>query len=1020
LRDNGLIVVSPRVSGVSLDSSRDDHRVGVSGLFLSVAGAEMSAITTEKGWILDSDGVAAGRGRGALGSVDVRMRGKEQGLASPYPVICHLLDVAAMAGCVWDAMVGPAAARRIAGRLGVPADAVRGLVMFWAGLHDLGKISPPFQERIRGLAALTRDGGYSYLPLNEHSRRLSHHEATQLILSRLFTELGYAPSGSSTARWAAQMLGGHHGTFHDFPEPGETKDPWHGRGSGLGGEEWRVQTQTHLDALARCVGPDARVVPSGRFGRETLGVVAGIVILADWLASQVGFISARLPGPQWAAGEAELAMHWSRSMADAPGVVQVSGIGRVRFRPVSDGVAGFTERFGIETPYPLQASLARELSSVASGAGMLMLVAPPGDGKTECALYGAAQLARVSGAEGIAFVLPTRVTADAMIERIGSFGKTNVEGAAGFALVHGHAWLSSKVDQIAQASVSGDEVVTHAEGQLYAAQWLRERHKGLMAGLCALTIDQALLAVLPTRFNVLRMTALANKVVVIDEAHALDAWQHQLVVLLLEWLGALRVPVVVMSATLSGRLAGSLVRAYRRGAKHNELPEIMVPYPGWVFVDAETGEACEPRQVDSRYRSTLHMTRVPVRRVHQKADKQPPIELTPQRVVSDLLGPIASEGGCALVVCNTVDESQAMYDEIARRFCAEEHVQVTLLHSRFSAGDRDRITESCAFRFGKPEKEHPDKRPFAAVMIATQIVEQSIDLDFDLVVTDLTLIAWLFQRAGRCRRHERGSRPAWMSRFLINESAADGDAGPRVPLVVLDPVGGDGDFLKPQTWGDVYAEDLLRSTRSLLVERDKCPIDIPGDVQEMVDEVYGRSFAAAIDDDGFGRAVRERLGREAAERLGAEMVGIPSPNSIQSLRELSCGSAGQVDEEMVTTRLGVESLRLVPVFTHSDRGPTLDAEGLMPLPGADGRDVSVDDVRTVLLHAIPVPHRWFEPHTADARPIAWEKNPALRRLVCSEGATWRGEGELAGWRGRLGGVRLEYDARRGMSRFTSV
>ena len=983
---------------------------------LSVVGAEMSIIFSAKGSCsVMADNGTAGRGIGDAGTIDARMLGKERGLASPYPVICHLLDVAAMTGCVWDSLVGQMAARRVAGRLGVPADAVRGLVMFWAGLHDLGKVSPPFQERIGGLDALVRDGGYSVLPLDELSRGFSHGKATQSILSSLFAELGYGPGKGGFARWAAQMLGGHHGTFHDLPVEG-AQDPWHVHPRTLGQGQWRTQAQAHFEALARCVGSDARVVPVGRFGRETLGIVAGIVILADWLASQIGFISARLPGPQWSAGEAELAVHWSRSLADAPAVVRASGTGQVRFRPVSVGVAGFTERFGIEAPYPLQESLARELPTAASRAGMLMLVAPPGDGKTECALYAAAHMARVSGAEGLAFVLPTRATADAMIERIGAFGKANVEGAAGFALVHGHAWLSSKVEQIAQASVAGDEVATHASGQLYAAQWLRERHRGLLAGLCALTIDQALLAVLPTRFNVLRMTALANKVVVIDEAHALDAWQHQLVVRLLQWLGALRVPVVVMSATLSGQLAGSLVRAYRHGAGHDRLPEIIVPYPGWVFVDAETGEASEPRQVASRHRSTVHITRVPVRRAHRKADVRPPVEFAPPGVVGGLLEPIADEGGCALVVCNTVDESQAMYDELVRRFGSAGRVQVDLLHSRFSAQDRDRITESCAFRFGKPSKEHPGKRPFASIMIATQIVEQSIDLDFDLVVTDLTLVAWLFQRAGRCRRHTRGARPAWMDRFLIDELPGDRDAGQRVPLVVLDPVDAGGDFLKPQTWGDVYAEDLLHSTRSLLVERDKRPIEIPGDVQEMVDEVYGRSFAAAANDDGLGRKVRERLGREAAERMGADIVGIPGPRHVRSLRELSCGSTEQIDEEMVTTRLGAESLLLVPVFTHAGRAPSLDAGGLVALPGTDGRDVVVEDVKTVLRHAVPLPRGWFKPYAPDERPAVWEKNPALRYLVCAEGTAQPGEGEAVGWSGRLGGVRLAYDARRGMSR----
>jgi CRISPR-associated endonuclease Cas3-HD len=224
--------------------------------------------------------------------IEARIRGKERYLERSYPLICHLLDVAAMAGCVWDVIVGPAAARRIAGRLGVSEESVRGLVMFWAGLHDLGKISPVFQERIGGLEELARDGGFAYLPLNELSRKFSHDKATHRILTAMFAELGYSTGTRGAAQRVAQMLGGHHGTFHERLEISPLEDPWSSRPRELGGGQWRDQAQAHLQALARCIGPDAPVVPAARAGRETLAVVSGIVILADWLASQTSFIAA--------------------------------------------------------------------------------------------------------------------------------------------------------------------------------------------------------------------------------------------------------------------------------------------------------------------------------------------------------------------------------------------------------------------------------------------------------------------------------------------------------------------------------------------------------------------------------------------------------------------------------------------------------------------------------------------------------------------------------------------------------
>ena len=121
------------------------------------------------------------------------------------------------------------------------------------------------------------------------------------------------------------------------------------------------------------------------------------------------------------------------------------------------------------------------------------------------------------------------------------------------------------------------------------------------------TIDQALTGVLPVRYNVLRLLGLSNKVFVVDEAHAYGPWMHSLLVRLLEWLGAMGTPVVLLSATLAGRSATSLVEAYRRGCGFRDPVAVEPVYPGWLYVDAPTGAVSPPQPVASGRPRTVRL-----------------------------------------------------------------------------------------------------------------------------------------------------------------------------------------------------------------------------------------------------------------------------------------------------------------------------------------------------------------------------------------------------------------------------
>ncbi|MBS2963945.1 CRISPR-associated endonuclease Cas3'' [Actinocrinis puniceicyclus] len=971
--------------------------------------------------------------------VDVRLWGKsaDQGLARPYPLICHLLDTAAVAGALLDLTVGPERTAQMARTAGLAGGDFRALVMYWSGLHDLGKVSPSFQGKVPELyAPIRNDPRYVSAPAVEAEFRFHHGEASQRILAHLFAEDGYAVPGvysglyadsmvpACAAHQVAQMLGGHHGRFHRALTVRDIEQPWsRERLAVLGSGEWTRQARAHAQALRALIGPAAGIVPAGRIPGQLLAVLTGLVVTADWLASQESYISAegRLPESDWSGQPEELSTHWRAAVRDAIGVVRAAGLGRASFMPVPAGVEGFRRRFPrIVNPNPLQASLAEKLAEVARGVGLLLITAPPGDGKTEAAEFAAAHLAAVSGAGGLAFALPTMATTDAMFRRVRSFAADNVVQGSSLALVHGMAWLNTDFEQLSRDAAGGSAVLVGNEAggfEPFATDWLRGRRRGLHASLGAMTIDQQLAGVLPLKHNMLRLFGLSGKVVVIDEAHSYGPYMHQLLVRLLEWLGAMRVPVVVMSATLAGSTARSVLEAYRRGCGHGALGAEgdSVPYPGWVFLDADSGRLADAVGVGTDRARALDIVTKQVTRPDERDNTVAPQRAPGDRleVLGALLDPIRVDGGCVLVCCNTVAEAQETYEFLRARF--PDEVTVELLHARFRSRDRARITGWCERAFGKPEADGgAAARPRRAILVATQIVEQSIDLDFDLVVSDLAPLALLFQRAGRCRRHERGARAAW--------TAGSADAA---KLIVLDPVSADGGYEQPKQWGAVYFEALLRKTSNLLRELAEQPVAIPGDVQRLIDEVYAEIFtvklrgASTAEAKAFAEAQTKQLAVQIAEAQAAKFVEIPPPAKVRDLSVLSgadsAGLLSDAHEATATTRLGADSARIVLAYVHADGSRSLDGAGLLSLPETTNsrKTLPIEQIRRIMQYVVPAPGYWLRPgERYGVAPMGWSDQSLLRDLVVVDGMATDGEG----WRSISTSPALEYNDDMGLLR----
>ncbi|MEW1675347.1 CRISPR-associated helicase Cas3' [Streptomyces noursei] len=879
--------------------------------------------------------------------IDSRLWGKFDGLPFPYPLGCHLLDTAAISIELWRTHLTSGQRRDIADAFGVPAAEACSMVAFWAGLHDIGKCCPSFQAQPSGPApSFLSDEPFEAPEGWMHEGTVRHERVSHIVLPDLLRHYGYDSSSRprrSMAHQVAQILGGHHGIYGPMLDRKSMVDP--------GGAEPRVGTAAGwveqrgalvdvvYEACGRPVAP-SKVAPAG-----VAVLVTGLVVLADWIASKVGWVLARQRDWDAHRGNDWLAHH-RRACEAAPTAVAAAQLSAPTWRPANSFAEAFPQ---IATPHPLQADLAARLQGLVKNAGLLLVTAQTGDGKTESGLFGARVLGAASGRNGLAVLLPTMATTNAMWARITQYVSKNAWEDTPVTLLHGMAWLNPDYTGEDAEAVIEDGCISTT-----ATDFLRGRHLGLVSGVTVGTWDQAAIAALPVRFNVLRWLGLSGKTVIIDEAHAYDAYGHALTIRLLEWLGHLRVPVVLLSATLSGAIARRLVNAYRRGSGHTEPSEVNAPYPGWLFADAETGEVTTSPILGSSRAHALHVDVHEIRHTHDtrvsggRADRLHR-ELAP-------LYDVREDTGSALVVCNTVRDAQQTYLTLSGRR-GTRRPRIVLLHARMPVWQREETTNSVLDALG-PRAPRPQE---PLVIVSTQVAEQSLDVDFDLVVSDLAPLAQLLQRAGRGHRHElgdRGSRPSW---------------GDKPRLVVLSPLG----QLPPRAWGEVYDEALLRRTRDELLQRQGGTIEVPGDVPKMIDTVYAELYEladAALDDD------HQRASRDTAQTAAADAAAVPTPDNVIDLYAMT---DQDIDPSQVTTRLGADSARILPVYHSPDGNIWLDRNCTHPLPMPEPghKRLAREAVAGLVRLTVQAPASYLPAPDEDTRvPSEWQHTPIAQDL----------------------------------------
>lgn len=704
------------------------------------------------------------------------VRGSEHA-GRTFPLLLHMIDVAIIATVMSE-------------QWGIAYDdsdgVFRRLSVFLAGAHDIGKAIPQFQR----------------LDEESYMRLRSDYDFYEGALHKPFGTGPYVPHGHATfvtlqlflrdyfninavhARWLSRAVAGHHGTF---PSLLDVKNLNPRKSLYMGMKPiWQQTRDALLKDLADALQIHDVTLDDTVMTHANMVKLAGLTTVSDWVASQA------------------TDMAWQSSFVDVPTYVYhmrqraVTICERIDWSRAPVGAVTLSDVLQGREPRPLHRVVHGVVAHMP--ARLVLVEAPTGEGKTEASFIVAAAHAQRTGQFGTFFALPTQATSNQMYQRVSSWLQA-IDGQQGMAhLVHsGNIFSSAYLQALHHATQIYDmDVLDNGTNGVQAESWFTTTKRIILAAHGVGTVDQALLGVLQTKHGYVRLVGLAGKVIVIDEVHAYDVYTSNILENLLTWLKALGCTVVLLSATLPVSRRRALLAAW--GVIHEED----VAYPRVVSVS----------DADDVIQHTVASTQQG-RRVQMVTVSADCTDIARSACVH------TQQGGIALVICNTVARAQAVYQAVIQQ---DAHVHVVLLHSRMTNGQRAHIESRVVQAMGRD-----GARPARMIVIGTQVLEQSLDIDADVLITDLAPIDLLIQRVGRLHRHERPARPTSL-------------CIPTVYIATPTP-----DFSNKAWFGDVgvvYESAVL--LRSYLWVSDHQCIAIPDDVDEAINAVYERRIRHAV------------------------------------------------------------------------------------------------------------------------------------------------------------------------------
>ena len=776
----------------------------------------------------------------------------------------HMEDTGAIAAHVWEDFLPCTVRSVLADDIG-NEEMARDLYLFVVTIHDVGKASPAFAVQVPEFADKIRMHGSlrieSAIAEDLLRSKFRHELVGYQALHEWFRSQGMSTEEGSFADGIACIVAGHHGTSLT----GEKRELLNNSRAEefIGNHAWHAVRSELLDWIAVDFATTLQNLHDRPLRRRTQILLTGMVIIADWIASDTrlfplneSLFDEQCFDPQRRAERAWHMLRLPRPWTPPNGL--------------ADPDDAFARQFDI--PNAALRPVQREAIRMAQGMakpGLMIIEANMGEGKTEAALLAAETLAARFRCGGVYYALPTQATVNAMFTRVldwmGHLPAEQRSEMASLFLAHGKRALNDEYEHLREqwfndgSRLDGDIQKEESQGFVYdegwnsgstalrqsmqavVNAWLTGPKRGNLSDFVVGTIDQVLMTGLRSKHVVLRHLALAGKVVILDEIHSNTAYMNVYMETVLAWLGAYGTPVIMLSATLPQQRRQAFLRAYRQGAQATRDVEPLTAtanFPGEsidIPVRRRRRRFDAPREHDGKSTETdLRYPLISQATADGVLDSAPmpsgrSLGVDAALIADDdatlvsLLREQLCDGGCAVVIRNTVSRAQHTYELLSQTL----DVGVTLAHSRFLAFDRARIDRELIRRYGKGS----GPRQRNGVVVATQVVEQSLDVDFDLMITDIAPIDLILQRAGRLHRHRRGDGESERPNRLR-----------AAKLFLTGVTGGLESGEPPEFASRVYARYLLMrslAVMGLTTFGGATRLNIPGDIPRMVQTVYG-------------------------------------------------------------------------------------------------------------------------------------------------------------------------------------